>query len=165
MSPRVIEVDAVLESLGTNPGRIDALMAPIPDDRRRARPRPDAWSAHEIFAHVRACADVWGGHITTILADAPERLPAGDPRAWAVDHGYLDAGFGGSFAAYADQRASLFEQLRGLSAVDWARSAVIVGASSRAERSVHWHAAHIVRHEDQHVTEIRRALKTVTSRS
>jgi hypothetical protein len=159
MTPRAIAMDAVLDGLRANPARISSLLATAPDDRRRARPRADAWSAGEIFGHVRACADVWGGHIAAILSESPDRLPAGDPRAWAQAHGYQDADFEASFAAYAEGRAALIDLLAGLPAADWSRSALMIGSASRTQRSVGWHAEHIVRHEDQHVTEIRRALK------
>jgi hypothetical protein len=140
---------------------MEALMSAASDDLRRARPRSDDWSAHESFAHVRACADVWGGHITTILSDSPASIPAGDPRAWAVDHGYTDADFAESFAAYAGRRVALLAVLRALAGGGWARSAVVVGSARRTERSVRWHAEHIVRHEDQHVLQIRRTLRAV----
>jgi hypothetical protein len=32
-----------------------------------ATPGPDEWSANDVLAHLRACSDVWGGHIAAIL--------------------------------------------------------------------------------------------------
>jgi hypothetical protein len=158
MSARARSLDDVLATLASNPGRIADLISAAPDDLRRASATPGAWSALEIFAHVRACSDVWGGHIAAILDDGAERLRAGDPRAWAADHGYARADFTESFAAFEHDRAALLGRLRDLTDADWARTAVMVGASSRVERSVRWHADHIARHEAGHVTQIRRTL-------
>jgi hypothetical protein len=163
VSPRAFPVPEILERLAAAPTAIELLLAPALDRRRRARARPDTWSPAEVFAHVRACADVWGGHIDAILTQGLERIAAGDPRAWAVDQGYLDVDFPASFAAYAGRRAALLETLRSLDAGGWAASAVMVGAATRVERSVEWHAAHIARHEEQHVTQIRRTLRALAT--
>ena len=158
MSPRAFPTATTLAMLTAAPARIAELMA-VPDDRRRIRPRADAWSAHEIFAHVRACADVWGGHITAILGEHPARIPAGDPRAWAVEQGYFDAPFDASFVTYTADRERLLALLRELTNEGWASAALMVGSASLVERCVHWHADHIARHEEQHIVEIRRALR------
>ena len=161
MSPRAFPVSVTLEMLAAGPRAIRDLVAPAPDARRRARPGPDAWSAHEIFAHLRACADVWGGHIRAILADHPARLGAGDPRAWAADRRYADAEFQDSFAVYLTDREALLALLRNLPEEGWASSALMVGSATRVERSVHWHADHIARHEEQHVVQMSRVLRAV----
>ncbi|HET7471930.1 MAG TPA: DinB family protein [Candidatus Limnocylindrales bacterium] len=158
MTQWTVSVEAVVGRLADNPGRIDLLMSAAPREARRRRPTKDAWSALETFAHVRACADVWGGHIRSIVEAGPSSLRAGDPRAWAADHGYAAADFAEAFPTYRRDRAELLTTLRSLGEEDWARSALMVGASSRVERSVLWHADHIARHEDQHVIQIRRTL-------
>ena len=61
--------DDILTLLRDNPTRIASLAADLTPAQLRAAPGPGAWSLTHILAHLRACADVWGGCITTMLAE------------------------------------------------------------------------------------------------
>jgi len=46
--------------LAATPRRIASLSREVEISELHFRPHPDSWSANDILAHLRACADVWG---------------------------------------------------------------------------------------------------------
>ena len=71
----------VLALLRETPARLTALTADLAPEVVQTRPTPDAWSANEVLAHMRACADVWGGCIMTMIAEDKPTLRAVNPRS------------------------------------------------------------------------------------
>ena len=47
-----------------------------------------AWSVNDILAHLRSCADVWGGSIEAMLAQDKPTLPYRHPRQWIKKTNY-----------------------------------------------------------------------------
>jgi hypothetical protein len=45
--------------LAATPPRITALTAGLGPAQLHTAPAPDEWSANEVLAHLRACADMW----------------------------------------------------------------------------------------------------------
>src|SRR5207249_447073 len=86
-------------------------------------PRRGEWSANEVLAHLRACADVRGGAALTIVAEARPTFRAIDPRRWIESTDYVDQEFADSLRAFAKQRADLLAVLETLPPDRWARSA------------------------------------------
>ena len=60
MSRSVLTREQVLIMLPETPPRIAALTADVLPEQVRATPTDGGWSANEVLAHLRACADVWG---------------------------------------------------------------------------------------------------------
>jgi hypothetical protein len=60
-------VEELVQALTDAPRRLASLTRGLNDDRLDRRPADDAWSANEILAHLRACADVWGGSIAAMI--------------------------------------------------------------------------------------------------
>ena len=58
--------EQVLTLLAATPRHIGELTAGLAPARLRTRPGEDEWSANEVLAHLRACADARGGAILTI---------------------------------------------------------------------------------------------------
>jgi len=112
---------------------------------------------NEVLAHLRSCADVWGGCIATMLAAAESpTIRAGSPPTWLTQTDYLELEFQPSFRAYADQRHGLIETLQTLEPDEWLRSATVVGAGRPVQRSVHTYTEWIAIHERAHIKQIRR---------
>jgi hypothetical protein len=65
--PATLTRPETLAVLAEGPSRLAALTEGIAPPLLRARPQPEEWSANEILAHLRSCADVWGGCIATIV--------------------------------------------------------------------------------------------------
>jgi hypothetical protein len=65
---RSLTTEQVLTLLAETPLRLAALCAGLAPEELQTRPTSDEWSANEVLAHLRACADVWGNCIMAILA-------------------------------------------------------------------------------------------------
>jgi hypothetical protein len=127
-----------------------------------SRPTKDEWSANEVLAHLRACADVWGGCIETLLAEERTTIRSVSPRAWIDETDYPDQPFDRSLRTFTSQRKRLVKTLSSLREADWSRDAVITGAGKPLTRTVHDYAARLVLHERPHVRQIGRAVETIT---
>jgi hypothetical protein len=129
-------------------------------DRPRAAPSKGEWSITEILGHLRACADVWGGAITTILAEDRRTSPAMNPRTWIGSTDYLDLDFAPSFEAFSAQRTELLATLESAPADAWLRTALVTGAGNTVERDINWYAHGLATHERSHVEEIERRTRS-----
>lgn len=154
MSDKQIPIEQVLEILGETSRRITAMTAGVPTEQLRTRPAPDVWSANEVLAHLRACADQWGGCINAMLAEDNPTLRAINPRSWIKQTDYLDLPFDASFRAFVAQRDELLVLLTSISADAWTRSATMTGAGAPIRRTVRGFAERLARHERPHVNQI-----------
>ena len=123
-----------------------------------AAPNDDEWSANDVLAHLRACSDIWGGTIETMVREDRPTIRAISPRSWIHDTDYLDCAFYPSFQAYKRQREELLALLERLSPVEWARGGTFTGAGRLLERTVLSEATAIAVHERPHVKQIERVV-------
>jgi DinB superfamily len=157
----VLTVDQVLAILPDTPRRIADLTAGVAPDRLRATPDFGGWSANEVLAHLRSCADVWGGCIERILAEDRPTIRAVNPRTWIRSTDYLDLEFRPSLAAFTAQRADLLAVLERLGPDEWARSATVTGAGRVLERTVQFYAQWLAQHERSHRRQLQRIVDSV----
>jgi len=150
-----LPIDEVLSLLTESPQRIEALTADLSPALLRTRPTPDAWSAVDVLAHLRSCGDVWGDCIRTILAEEMPTIRAVDPRTWTKQTDYPDLAFRPSWRAYTAQRADLLAVLGALPPESWLRTATVTGAGKPLERTVHFYAQWLARHERTHVKQFK----------
>jgi DinB family protein len=151
-----LTIEQVLTLLSETPGRIEALTAGLTSAQSRTPPSRGEWSASDVLAHLRACADVWGGCIATMLAEDAPTLRAINPRAWIKKTGYPGLEFQPSLRAFAAQRAELLAVLEPLPREAWSRMATVTGAGSVLHRTVLSYAQRMARHERPHVKQIAR---------
>jgi hypothetical protein len=146
--------DEVLSRLAEGPPRISTAADGLSAKQLRTSP-DDGWSANEVLAHLRACGDVWGGHIIAIVEeDRPTRRGI-SPRTWMKKTNYTDLDFRESFAAFSAQRADLLHVLEELTPEDWSRTALIKSYGSMTnEHSALFFADGLARHERVHVKQI-----------
>src|SRR5512134_2700605 len=64
---RSLTIEQVLTALADAPPRIDESIVGLTETQLHAAPGPGEWSANEVLAHRRSCADVWGDCIVKIL--------------------------------------------------------------------------------------------------
>ena len=150
--------EQILILLAEGPRRIAALAAGLAPARLHTAPNDDEWSANDVLAHLRACADVWGGSIVTMVREDHPTIRAINPRTWIRDTDYLDRAFRPSLRAYTRQRTELLALLETLSPEDWARAGTFTGAGKPLERTVLSEADAIARHERSHVKQIARVV-------
>ena len=159
MSEKFLPIDQTLTMLAAAPPRIAALTSGLPPARMQTRPAPDEWSVNEVLAHLRSCADMWGGCIATMLAEEKPTLKAINPRTWIASTNYPELDFDASFDAFAQQRRELLAVLEPLSPEGWARTATVKGAGKPLERTVHFYAQWLARHERPHLKQIERVVR------
>ena len=149
------ETEKVLGLLAATPRRIASLSRGIDIGKFQFKPDQDSWSANEILAHLRACADVWGKSIiATITLDHPT-LRHISSRSWIRRTDYLQLEFKSSLATFALQRHELLSVLKGLATKDWSRKATTKGR----EETVFSLATRIAEHESKHCRQIEEVLK------
>ena len=151
----------MLTLLAATPPRLAALTAGVAPAHLETVPTPEGWSATEVLAHLRACADVWGNCIMAMLAEERPTLRAVNPRTWIKQTDYLEWAFGPSLRAFATQRAELLAVLDRLPLEGWSRAATVTGAGTVLERTVRFYAQWLVLHERPHVKQVERILTTL----
>jgi hypothetical protein len=154
-------IEQVLTRLAEHPPRIAALTKVLTAAQLRGRASPDAWSANDVLAHLRSCADVWGNYIRMILSEDRPRIRAVSPRTWIKRTDYPELEFGPSFHAFTTQRADLLAALEPLSPEAWSRAARVTMVGKIIERTVLDYATRLVIHERSHVTQIEHIVNTM----
>lgn len=161
MAGRSRTTEQVLALLTASPERIASLTADLSSAQLRTPPAPDEWSANDVLAHLRACADVWGGCISRMLAEDEPTLRAINPRTWIERTDYLTLDFQTSLRAFTDQRAELLSILEPTPPEAWSRAATVTGAGKPLRRTVFSYAEWLATHERPHVKQIERIARTV----
>jgi len=101
---KTLSREQVLALLSQTPQRIAALTASLEPAQLYVTPNPGEWSLNEVLAHLRACADVWGNCMVTILTQDRPTLRAVNPRTWIESTDYLEQEFQLSLQAFTTQR-------------------------------------------------------------
>jgi DinB superfamily len=159
MATRVLTNADILAMLATAPARLAALTAGLAPAQLQAAPAPAAWSANQVLAHLRACADMWGNCIQAMLTHDRPTLRAVNPRTWINSTNYREQAFQRSLDAFTTQRADLLAILAPLAPEGWARSATVTGAGKPLERTVRFYAEWLAIHERPHLKQIERIVK------
>lgn len=142
--------------LAETPRRLSAVADAVEPALLRQPTGPAEWSANDILAHLRACADVRGGAIAPILEQDRPTFRAINPLAWIQQTDYLEQDFGRSLDAFARQRAELLARLKRLRPEEWQRSALVTGAGAPLERTVLFYADWVATHERAHYRQLDR---------
>ncbi len=160
MPEKEIPVEQVLTMLREAPVHIAASTRGLGPEQLRTAPEPGEWSANEVLAHLRACADQWGGCIQAMIAQDHPTLRAINPRTWIGKTDYVEQEFRRSLRAFTKQRAALLAVLDPLPSEGWARSATVTGAGTPLERTVLFYAQWLARHERRHLEQIERIVRS-----
>jgi hypothetical protein len=158
---RSLTTQQVLTLLTETPTRIAALSAGLAPAELTTSPNVDEWSANQVLAHLRACADVWGDAIAAIIAQDQPTLQAVNPRTWIKQADYLKQEFSSSLDAFAAQRSHLWAVLEPLPPEGWSRAATVLGAGRPLERTVQYYAQWLAGHERPHIKQIERIVNTL----
>lgn len=162
MASRDLPNAEVLAMLAAAPQRMALLTGGLTPAQLQAAPAPGEWSANQVLAHLRACADIWGNCIAEIIAHDHPTLRAVNPRTWITKTDYLEQAFQPSLEAFTRQRTELLEVLESLAPEAWARSAMVRGAGKPLERTVHFYAQWLAIHERPHLKQIEQIVRTIS---
>ena len=158
-APAESETRAVLTALSEGPKQIARVTRGCSERLLHRKPDTDAWSAREIVAHLRACAEVWGRSMERMLAEEHPTIRYVSPRGWIKKTDYFEQSFSNSLAALSHQRVALVKRLSGLDAIDWSRGATFTATTLGREATVLSYAKRIADHEAQHLSQLRRTVK------
>jgi DinB superfamily len=151
---KTLTIEQVVTLLGETPRRIATLTAGMPPAQLRANPARDEWSANDVLAHLRACADVWGNCMQRLITEDKPTLRAISPLSWIGHTDYLQLEFRSSLRSFAAQRVDLLAALDQLPREDWSRTATVTGAGKALERDVLFYGRWLAGHERTHVKQI-----------
>src|SRR5260221_13862069 len=146
MSSTPLTIEQILTRLAEPPHRIAALAEGLTSAQLRTRHGPDEWSANDVLAHLRSCADVWGDCMRLILVEDRPTIRAVSPRTWINRTDYPELEFGPSFHAFTTQRADLLVVLVLLPPEAWSRAATVTMVGKDLDRTVLDYAARLVVH-------------------
>lgn len=140
----------LIDQYAEGPALLRTAFDRVPEEARRWRPAPDAWSAHEVVVHCGDSETNAHGRIRYLVAE-PEPLIVGyDEAAWAVVLDYHALSVEPAFAAAEAVRANTVALLRALPDEAWQRAGrhTQSGAFS-AEDWLRTYAVHLHDHADQ----------------
>ncbi len=151
----------VLELLAATVPRIEVAISGLTPAQMHTAPSPGEWSLSEVLAHLRACADVWGGCMLAIGVDGQRTIRAINPLTWIKSTDYLELQFPALFRAFSEQREDLLSGLEGLPPNAWGRVSTITGAGKTLERTVLLYGRWLAGHERSHLKQIERTCEAV----
>lgn len=161
MYDRSLTIEQNLTMLAAAPSRLADLTEGLPAAQLLTPPEPGEWSARDVLAHLRACADMWGKCIAEILSEDRPTIKAVNPTTWIKKTNYREQEFQPSLQAFTAQRAELLAVLKPLAPEAWSRMATVTGAGKPRERTVHTYAQWLANHERSHIKQIERIVSTM----
>jgi hypothetical protein len=159
MPNKILTIDQVVAQLESTAPELSEMTSGLSRGQLRARRSGDDWSAGNVLAHLRACADVWGACMASIV-EGQQKLRAVNPRTWIKQTDYLEQDFEGLLHSFARQRNDLLAWLKPLPPAAWARSATVTGAGAALKRDVLCYGQKMAGHERAHVKQIARMVRT-----
>jgi hypothetical protein len=158
---RPLTIEQIPTMLAATPSRLADLTEGLPPAQLLASPKPGEWSARDVFAHLRACADMWGKYIVEILSEDRPTIKAVNPTNWIKKTDYREQEFKPLLQAFTTQRAGLLAVLKPLAPDAWSRMATVRGAGKPRERTVYTYAQWLANHERSHIKQIERIVNTM----
>ncbi len=159
MVRQLMPTEHILSILRDTPDRLSDLTCDLTEAQLRASPEPCEWSVTEIAAHLRSCADVWGGAIETIVATDHPTIRAVSPTTWIKRTDYRELAFASSLQTFRTQRDQLLALLGRLPGQGWSRSATVLGGGRPLELTVHSYADRLARHERTHRRQVAKTVQ------
>lgn len=144
------EVQKYFRIISETPQRIALVVQGLEEDRLYLRADVKSWSANDILAHLRSCADLWTHSIYAMLAEQEPVFSDINERRWAKVAQYAELPFYASFQAFSMQRENLVRVLTDLPFDAWERSALI----SERRHTVFTQTRRMAKHEQEHLEQI-----------
>jgi uncharacterized damage-inducible protein DinB len=145
------EIDKYLKTISETPQRIAQAVDGCDEAGLHDRVDAKSWSASDILAHLRACADLWTYSIYAMLAEHAPAFSDIDERKWAKVTRYSEQPFRESFQAFSLQRENLVRVLKDLPFESWERSAIIL----QRRHTVFTQTRRMAKHETEHIVQLR----------
>lgn len=154
------EIEAVLKLLAATPRRIASVSRGLKSARLHSRTEAEPWSANDILAHLRACAEVWGNSMLMMMTHDHPTMRYVSPRTWIKKTDYLEQEFPAALRAFTQQRTTLLKWLKALAIQDWSRGATFTATTARGrEQTIFSYALRLANHEQPHCEQLEALLK------
>jgi hypothetical protein len=154
MKITITEIENILLTLDQTPKGLARLASRADASRLRFKPDARSWSAADVLAHLRACADVWTASIVFMLNRDEPILPDLHPGNWLKQTNYPALLFADSLTAFTKQRRNLLDVLLESTQADWERGAYIGGQ----RYTVFGQARRMAKHEAGHLAHVEKLL-------
>jgi hypothetical protein len=171
-----LPIEARLRRLEQTPGELERDLSGKTDAELSRRPDAHNWAVKEIVCHLRDVEELFQIRFHTVVAlDEPRILVLGarandlaawriggaighplDPGRWAEERQYLRNDTGEALAAFQRRRTEVLVLLRSLSPAEWQRGGIHL---SQGRLTLADWVARLAAHDDNHVTQLRRALE------
>jgi hypothetical protein len=151
--PKPERLDRVARTLGELRAAVEAAS---PQSLAR-RPAPEAWAAVEVLCHLRDVEESFLTRFQQILVMSDPVFPRSNPNRWCDERQYLRHDAGKALAAFGRRRAETLVFLHGLKPVDWTKAGV--HSDSRGRRTLDEFLSVMAWHDDNHLDQLRRALR------
>lgn len=155
MKATLSEIEKYLQILSETPQQIAQVAKGLDEERIRSRSDSKSWSANDILAHLRSCADLWTHSIYAMLAENEPVFSDINERKWAKVTRYAESPFVESLQVFSLQRENLLRVLKALPLVAWERSAIIF----ERKHTVFTQTRRMAKHEEEHVEQIASLLR------
>lgn len=154
------EIEKYLTTLGETPRLIAKATKDFDDRLLQAKADKKSWSANDILAHLRSCADLWIHSIYAMLTENEPVLPDINERKWAKVTGYANLPFTESLQAFSLQRENFLRILKALPFEAWEKSAIIF----ERKHTVFTQVRRLAKHEGEHCEQIEHLLQSIARR-
>lgn len=159
MKATPIEIEKYLKLIEETPHFLAQATEGMDDAFLRAKSEKKSWSANDILAHLRSCADIWTYSIYAMLAAHDPELPDINERKWANVTCYAALPFAKSLEAFSLQRENLLWVLKALPFEAWEKSAMIFGR----KHTIFTQTRRLAKHETEHCEQIKELLSAKSS--
>ena len=149
------EIEKYLRIISETPQQIAQAAKGLEEVRLQFKPDRKSWSANDILAHLRSCADLWTHSIYAMLADDEPVFSDINERKWAKVTRYDELSFAESLQVFSLQRENLVRVLKALPFESWERSAII----SEHKHTVFTQTRRMAKHETEHCEQIASLLR------
>jgi len=149
------EVQKYLGILSETPRQIALAEKEFEEEYLQFRANTKSWSANDILAHLRSCADLWTHSIYAMLAENEPVFSDINERKWGKVTRYVELPFHQSFQAFSLQRESLLSVLKDLPFDSWERSALIF----EGRHTVFTQTRRLAKHETEHLEQLKIILR------
>ncbi len=143
------EIEKHIAALTETLKRIAHTVENLDDRSLRHKADDKSWSANDILAHLRSCADLWTHSIYAMLAENEPEFSDVNERKWTKVTRYAELPFEESFQAFSLQRQNLLRVLQDLPLKAWERSAIIFGRKHTVFTQIRRMATHESKHLEQ----------------
>jgi DinB family protein len=149
------EIEKYLRLISGTPQQIAQAATGLEEARLQFRSDRQSWSANDILAHLRSCADLWTHPIYAMLAENEPVFSDINERKWAKVTRYEEVSFAESLQVFSLQRENLVRVLQALPFESWERSAII----SERKHTVFTQTRRMAKHETEHCQQIASLLR------